>query len=135
MQHIGAKDVNVKNYKLAAQCDQTNGELGTAIYVHSQATYDIIQINSKTYQPTAIALHIPGAGKINIINMYNQPIFHYNVKDANRVIKSISHPKLIVGDFNSHNPIWDDSREEADQGGGSSMDGRRPLHAAVRRLQ
>ena len=117
VQHVGKADVNVKNYKLVAQSDVSNGELGTAIYIHNLATYEQLQIDKRSCQPTGITLHIKGIGKINILNLYNQPKFKYSMKDAVEIIRSVKHPKLVLGDLNSHNPMWDPSCEEADRGG------------------
>ena len=117
VQHIGSQDINIKNYKLAAQTNNTNGELGTAIYVRSSATYDPLTTNRTHFQPTAITLHLPGANKINILNVYNQPSFDYNMEDLKTLVKAIKHPKLVLGDLNSHNPIWEARCKRTDAGG------------------
>ena len=116
-QHVGKANIQIKNYKLAMQSSTGNGELGTAIYVHSKATYDTLKVNSSSFQPSAIALNIPGAQKLNILNMYNQPSFHYNLNELKGLVKSISHPKLVLGDMNSHSPIWNARCKKADRGG------------------
>ena len=40
IQHVGDHDKNIKNYKLACKSLTTNGELGTAVYVHNKITYE-----------------------------------------------------------------------------------------------
>ena len=35
LQHMGKSDVTINNYKLAKQSTNTQGEMGTAIYVHN----------------------------------------------------------------------------------------------------
>ena len=117
IQHVGKFDRIIKNYKLASQSLSPNGELGTAIYVHNLITYDMLQINGTSCQPSAITLYVPGAGKINLLNLYNQPIFNYSFDDMTSIVESINHPKIVVGDLNSHNPIWDSNCKDADRGG------------------
>ena len=117
VQHVGTEDINIKNYKLAVQSSNANGELGTAIYVRDNATYDNLPINNTNFQPTAITLHLPGATKLNILNVYNQPAFKYRMEELKVLVKTINHPKLVLGDLNSHSPIWDEKYYESDRGG------------------
>ena len=107
LQHLGKNDVAIKNYRIAKQSQNLQGELGTAIYVHNSITYDDLQVNSTNFQITSITLHVPGKGKINVINFYNQPIFHYNINDLINILTSVQHPKLMLGDINRHSPMWD----------------------------
>ena len=62
-------------------------------------------------------MHIPNKGTLYLLNCYNQPQFNYDLKELNEMAKRIPQPKLVVGDFNSHNPIWDANCENPDQGG------------------
>ena len=107
LQHLGKFDQNIKNYKIASQSNNNQGELGTAIYVHNSITYEDLQINNQNFQHSSIQLHVPGKGKVNIINFYNQPNFNYNIKELIKIINETQAPKLIVGDINRHSPIWD----------------------------
>ena len=117
IQHTGKIRKDIKNYKLAKISTNNNGEYGTAIYVHNSITYDEIQINTTKLQPSAICIHIPNKGKMHILNCYNQPQFKYDMNKLKDIIKQIPHPKLVVGDFNSHSPLWDINCDKPDQGG------------------
>ena len=46
LQHLGQYDTPLKNYQIASQSINTNGQLGTAIYVHNRATFETIQVQN-----------------------------------------------------------------------------------------
>lgn len=96
---------------------QTDKELGTAIYLHNNTTYDQIPVNTANFQYSATTVWISAKEKINICNIYNQPHYNYNFEELNKIIKEIPQPKLIVGDFNCHSPTWDPSCQEPDRQG------------------
>ena len=107
IQHVGKDDLQIKNYKIASQSQNNNGELGTAIYVHNNMTYEDLRINSQHFQCSSTTLQVPGKGKINIVNFYNQPRFRYDINELINVINSVPQPKLTLGDINRHSPLWD----------------------------
>ena len=107
LQHLGKYNLNIKNFKLACQSQNNHDELGTAIYVHNSITYEDLRIDNPQFQHSSIALHIPGKGKVNIINFYNQPSFNYNINNLINIINTVQQPKLVVGDLNRHSPMWD----------------------------
>ena len=114
VQHIGQYDTAIKNYQLASQSIKTDQELGTAIYVHNNVTFDKIQIQNSVIQHSATTIYLPNGKKITLCNIYNQPLYNYDIKDIQNVLTALPQPVLLVGDFNAHNPLWDESCNEAD---------------------
>ena len=91
--------------------------MGTAIYVHNKITYDNIILNDPLFQISAIRLHLPDNKKITLCNLYNQPNQNYDLNLLPTMLSNIPQPVLLVGDFNAHHPLWDESTINADSNG------------------
>ena len=117
LQHIGHYDTNIKNYQLASQSLKTNDELGTAIYVHNRVIFDKIQITNSELQHSATTIHLENNKKITICNIYNQPLYNYNITNIKNILTPLTEPILLLGDFNAHSPLWDENCSEADEPG------------------
>ena len=92
----------------------TGRELGTAIYVHNKVTYNKINFNQSKFQISAVRLHLPDNKFITICNIYNQPNENYDLGEIPNILSRFEQPILLVGDFNAHSPLWDNSAEDAD---------------------
>ena len=117
IQHIGEYDTNIKNYQLVSQSIKTQNELGTAIYIHNKTTFENLPVQSSYMQQSATVIHLENNKKLTICNMYNQPLYNYNVSNIKDIINNLPQPILLVGDFNAHSPLWDDNCREADTPG------------------
>ena len=114
LQHLGQYDTNLKNYQLVSQSIKTNDELGTAIYVHKEATYESIQVQNAVLQHSITQIYLGNRRKITILNIYNQPIYNYNITHLRNILTTLPQPILLVGDFNAHSPMWDENCAEPD---------------------
>ena len=106
-QHIGPTLIDFRNYTLACHSSLNNGQLSTAIYVHKSSTYSIRTSPDLQAQITVVQLHLPGNNSVTVCNVYNQPAFHLDVAQLLNYITSLTGPVMLLGDFNSHSPIWD----------------------------
>ena len=111
LQHIGTQTVPIRHYQIASSSPSGGGKLGTAIYIHNSATYEILEAPVSPYQPTVIKLFLPDNNMITICNIYNQPNFSSDFTDLTQLVSNLPRPLLLVGDFNAHSPLWDDTRD------------------------
>ena len=109
LQHVGLNPIPVRYYQVASSSPTGNGKLGTAIYVHNKITFELLELPVSNYQITAIKLNLPDNNIITICNLYNQPEFGSNFVDLPDIVNNLPHPLMLVGDFNAHNPLWNDS--------------------------
>ena len=116
LQHTNHNANKFDQYHIADYYQHSENELGTAIYVHKNISYNKITIANKYIQTSAVELILNRNQKITIFNMYNQPSCKYDLKKITNVIKNHKNV-LIVGDFNSHNPLWDTNLTTSDRNG------------------
>ena len=76
---------------------------GVAIYVSNDVDSTEIQINTDL-EAVAVSLKTPVT--INICNIYIPPNFTISENDLNNLLLQIPQPRIILGDFSSHNIIW-----------------------------
>ena len=93
-----------------------DGNLGTAIYINNKVFHDKVILNNDELQISAIKLQLETNNTFIIYNLYNQPNKNYDLNNLPRLI-DLQHPVLIMGDFNAHNPIWDQNCSSPDQNG------------------
>ena len=108
LQHIGDYDVNLQNYKLMSQSIRNTTELGTAIYVRNDILCENIVVQNSEFQYSATQICADKNFKFIVCNAYNQPIFNYNFQRLKEILENLPKPILLVGDFNAHNPMWDE---------------------------
>ena len=108
MQHVNNPVLSIGKYYLATTSKQEEGNLGTAIYVHNKIFYNKRVLNHEQLQISAISLQIDN-DKFTLCNLYNQPNKNYNIDNLQTILRNFEEPLLIVGDFNAHNPIWDEN--------------------------
>ena len=49
---------------------------------------------------------------INIANYYNNRTGNFSKSQFRKILKETEHPKIIIGDFNLHHTLWNDSHTE-----------------------
>ena len=92
LQHINNPVPWIGKYLLAtSSCQEEEGNLGTAIYIHPKVFYDKIQVNSKEFQLSAIRLQLENQ-KIILYNIYNQPNKNYNLSNLHTLLNNFNNP-------------------------------------------
>lgn len=95
-------------------CFNRNREIrsrgGCAIYIHESIHYEY-PINDKEIEMQLTKIHFAGS-VISIVNFYN-PCKRLDECSLNKIIEGIPNDIfLIVGDFNSHNPVWGSTKTD-----------------------
>ena len=116
LQHTNKTFPNIGKYNLASTSVPNDGNLGTAIYIHNKVFHDKMIINNDELQMSAIKLQLENNQTFIIYNLYNQPNKNYDLTNLSRLI-DFQNPILIMGDFNAHNPIWDQNCSSPDHNG------------------
>ena len=78
---------------------------GVATYVHESIPTERLIIESQ-YQVVAMRDNIRKTLTITIANIYLPGSANFECGEMCRIINSLPNPKIIVGDFNSHNTVW-----------------------------
>ena len=115
LQHTNHTLTTIDQYNLATSYTPNEKELGTAIYVHKSVSYQQIKANNYNIQTCIVKLLLDNM-HITLCNMYNQPSCKYNLNTIKRTLENQDNV-LLVGDFNSHSPIWDNDYNSPDQNG------------------
>ena len=76
-----------------------------------------MQLGTPDLQISGVKLHLNN-NVFYLYNIYNQPSCNYNLNVLNNIIPNINGSEfLLIGDFNSHHPLWDNDCIEADANG------------------
>lgn len=92
----------IRNYKIIYNQNNTATQ-GVAFLIKDNLKYLQIQLNTDI-QAIAISINIPF--KVNICNIYMHPQMKISDTELQNLIDQIPQPRLILGDFNAHNPLW-----------------------------
>ena len=84
---------------------------GTALIVSKNIQHEIVNINT-SLQATAVRVLFDKL--ITVCSLYLPPDLCFNTADLQNLITQLPSPFLLLGDFNSHNPLW----------GGTTLDGK-----------
>ena len=103
-------------YNLATSYTQNDKELGTAIYVHKKIAYQNLKTQTLNVQASLVKIFLNNNMYIILCNMYNQPSCKYNLNTIQKTIKNQKNV-LLVGDFNSHSPLWNNDNRSSDHNG------------------
>lgn len=76
---------------------------GVSIYVKDIYESQIIPLTTNI-EAVAVSIKIPN--KVNICNIYIPPNYDLQANELKDLIEQIPTPRIIVGDFNAHNPSW-----------------------------
>ena len=80
---------------------------GLAIYLKKDITFQVMKVQGNIeYQRVDISSK---KGIISIINYYN-PCKKIEIEELNNMIQNVPGKLIILGDFNSHNPLWGSSK-------------------------
>ncbi|KAG5859129.1 hypothetical protein JTB14_035192 [Gonioctena quinquepunctata] len=82
---------------------------GVAIFINENSPSTLINLNTRL-QAIAIECFLPT--EITIYNIY-LPDSNWNTDNIREIVEQLPTPFLIVGDFNSHNPIWGSNKKDA----------------------
>ena len=80
---------------------------GSSILVKQDILHSPINLNTR-FQAVAIRLTLHKT--ITLCSVYLPPTYNFNRQDLEDLISQLPKPFLLVGDFNSHNPLWGDDR-------------------------
>ena len=117
LQHVNAIIPNIGKYRLASSSLPEDGNLGTAIYLHHKAFHDKVVLQSAELQISAVKLRLDNNNTFMVYNCYNQPNKHYDLTHLPGLF-DLQNPVLLLGDFNAHNPIWDQNCSSSSPDGG-----------------
>lgn len=76
---------------------------GVAIYVKNTLAAEEIEL-STNIEAVAVTLHTPNI--VHVCNIYIPPNQNTNLEEYSRLLEQIPTPRIILGDFNSHNILW-----------------------------
>ena len=77
---------------------------GAAVAVHKRLQHSAIALNTNLQ---AVAVRVTLEKEITICSIYLPPDFNYSVADVQFLINQLPGPFFLLGDFNAHNPLWD----------------------------
>ncbi len=83
--------------------NQNRSSGGVSIFVKNNIEACLLPINTNL---EAIAITINHHGKMNICNIYIPHPDNIDSNDVEQLIRQIPTPRIILGDLNSHNPVW-----------------------------
>uniref|UniRef100_A0A6P7GUC0 Uncharacterized protein LOC114342382 n=1 Tax=Diabrotica virgifera virgifera TaxID=50390 RepID=A0A6P7GUC0_DIAVI len=101
----GYHSYDMKNYSCFHK-NRDNANIasgGVVTYVNKKYESEALVINSNL-EVVGVSVSFPQ--KMNICNIYIPPDLPITEADISDVLDQIVTPRIIVGDFNSHNPIW-----------------------------
>ena len=84
---------------------------GASILVRQDIYHSQVPINTNIQ---AVAIRVTLHKTITLCSIYLPPKTPINLQDLNNLLNQLPPPFLLMGDFNSHNPLW----------GGNILDGR-----------
>lgn len=76
---------------------------GVAFLVKKESKYTQIPLTTN-FQAIAIKINIPHT--VHICNIYIHPSDKINEIEFQNLIDQLPQPRIILGDFNAHNPLW-----------------------------
>lgn len=90
------------NYNIIHNYNQLATQ-GVAFLIKKETKYTQINLTTNI-QAIAITINIPHT--VHICNIYIHPTQNINEIDLQNLIDQLPQPRLILGDFNAHNPLW-----------------------------
>ena len=98
-------------YFIYPKTQQTNSTItprGIAVLINRKIPHKIINLNTDL-EAQAVRIHL--SKTYTIVNLYISPQVPASEQQINNIISQITHPFIIVGDFNARSPIWGDSTD------------------------
>lgn len=100
--HIKNNIPSFLNYKLIHNYNPQATQ-GLAFLLKKDLQFSQIPLITN-FQAIAISINMPF--KVNICNIYIHPTLSIDRGPFQNLINQIPQPRLILGDFNAHNPLW-----------------------------
>ena len=77
---------------------------GVSIIVNRSIQHSSVQLNTDIQ---AIAIRATFEREITICSIYLPPRLRFTANDIQDLIDQLPTPFVVLGDFNSHNPLWE----------------------------
>ena len=88
-------------HKIDSSHDRTSG--GSSILIRNDIIHSPVTLNTNLQ---AVAVKITLSFVFTICSIYAPPNKYIDIKDLEHLLSQIQEPVMILGDFNSHNPLW-----------------------------
>ena len=89
-------------HKIRVDQDRASG--GVSIFVRNNIDAHEIPINTNL-EAVAVSIELPNKN-VSICNIYIPPSTDFSTEDISNLLRQIPSPRVVIGDFNSHNVIW-----------------------------
>ena len=76
---------------------------GSSIFIRNDVIHSLVNLNT-TLQ--AVAVKITLSFVFTICSIYAPPNKYIDIKDLEHLLSQMQEPVMLLGDFNSHNPLW-----------------------------
>ena len=83
---------------------------GVATYIHSDLPYERVPLNTPIQ---AVTVKIQTTSLITICNIYSSRSHPLSTALLNNLFNHLSHPLIIIGDFNAYNQMWGSRTRDA----------------------
>ena len=82
---------------------------GTAVAIKKEITHKRLNIRT-TIQVVALEVYLIGKGKRTVCSIYLPPTDQVIEEDMIDLLKQLPAPRILLGDFNAHNPLWESEK-------------------------
>lgn len=110
---LPSKIVTLKGFSVY-RSDYLDGSIacgGVCILVNNSCYSQAFSLNSNNIQCIAIQVKLPHLNELLCIcNIYLPPSCSFTEADLSFIEAQLPTPHILLGDFNSHNPLWGDPR-------------------------
>lgn len=79
-----------------------NSSGGIAVVVQRSVSCTTVSINTNLEEVA-----------VTVCSLYIPPGYHLHPQELEDLVKQLSSPFLILGDFNAHNPLWGSTQQDA----------------------
>ena len=76
---------------------------GSSIFVRNDVIHSHVHLDTNLQ---AVAVKITLSFVFTMCSIYAPPNKYINISDLEHLLSQIREPVMILGDFNSHNPLW-----------------------------
>ena len=88
-------------HRLDESHDRASG--GSSILIRNDVIHSPVDLNTNLQ---AVAVKITISFVFTICSIYAPPNKYIDIKDLEHLLSQMQHPVMLLGDFNSHNPLW-----------------------------
>ena len=94
----------LKNFNIYRN-DREDGNGGVAVLYKNYIHLEIVESNIQIFPPN-FQFQVVKLSNLTFINVYCPPNIQIKKEEWKEFVKSLESPKVIVGNFNGHNPAW-----------------------------